>query len=65
MNDPTVKTEPSRTEGDVNLSRHRRRFTETHVNAQTDAVLQADADCFVHQSFSGTGVNALGGCEGI
>ena len=65
MNDPHPKTEPSRTEGDVNLSPHRRRFLETHIDPQTDAVLRADARCFLHQSLSTPCLNVLGGCQGI
>ncbi len=65
MNPSSSENDPSRTEGDVNLSSHRRRFVETHVDAETGAVLRADARCFLHQSLSTPCLNVLEGCEGI
>ncbi len=65
MSDQSDASAPSRTEGDVNLSRHRDHFTRTHINASTAAVLRADAECFLHQSLSTPCLNVLDGCEGI
>jgi 4-aminobutyrate aminotransferase len=52
-------------EGDVNLSPLRREFEAAHVHAKTRALLDADAEVFLHQSLSTPCLNALAGCEGI
>ncbi|NDP42587.1 MAG: aspartate aminotransferase family protein [Aromatoleum sp.] len=52
-------------EGDVNLSPRRRAFETGHVHAATRALLDADADVFLHQSLSTPCFNALASCDGI
>lgn len=64
-----MKTTPppsdSSAEGDVNLSPLRRAFEAEHLNAATRALLDADADSFLHQSLSTPCFNALASCDGI
>jgi 4-aminobutyrate aminotransferase len=52
-------------EGDTNLSPQRRDFEARHVNAQTRALLDADADVFLRQSLSTPCLDALESCDGI
>ena len=52
-------------EGDVNTSPLRREFEAAHVHARTRALLDADADVFLHQSLSTPCFNALASCDGI
>jgi 4-aminobutyrate aminotransferase len=52
-------------EGDVNLSPLRREFEAAHIHAPTRALLDADADAFLHQSLSTPCFNALAACDGI
>ncbi|MEP7182697.1 MAG: aspartate aminotransferase family protein [Betaproteobacteria bacterium] len=52
-------------EGDINLSPRRRAFEAAHVHAPTRALLDADADSFLHQSLSTPCFNALAAAEGI
>jgi len=56
---------PLRTEGDVNLSAHRRAWHERHLDAATHTLLDADSEVFLHQSLSTPCLNVLTGCEGI
>jgi 4-aminobutyrate aminotransferase len=64
-----VPNEPSpgdaAAEGDVNLTPLRRAFEATHVHGATRALLDADAEVFLHQSLSTPCFNALAECEGI
>jgi 4-aminobutyrate aminotransferase len=53
------------TEGDVNTTPLRRAFEVAHVHAATRALLDADADVFLHQSLSTPCFNALASCNGI
>jgi len=52
-------------EGDINLSPARRAFEAAHVGGRTRALLDADADVFLHQSLSTPCFDALAACEGI
>ena len=52
-------------EGDTNLSPLRSAFESAHVHDETRALLDADADVFLHQSLSTPCFNALTSCEGI
>ncbi len=52
-------------EGDVNLSPLRRAFEARHAHAATRALLDNDAEVFLHQSLSTPCFNALVACEGI
>jgi 4-aminobutyrate aminotransferase len=56
---------PLRTESDVNFSDHRRAWQDRHLDTTTRALLDADAEYFLHQSLSTPCLNALTGCEGI
>ena len=64
MNDPRPLADAS-AEGDVNTSPLRREFEDAHVHARTRALLDADADVFLHQSLSTPCFNALACCDGI
>ncbi len=52
-------------EGDVNSTPLRRAFEAAHVHAATRALLDADAEVFLHQSLSTPCFNALASCDGI
>jgi 4-aminobutyrate aminotransferase len=49
----------------VNLSPARRAFEAAHVRGRTRALLDADADVFLHQSLSTPCFDALSSCDGI
>ena len=49
----------------MNLSPLRRAFEAAHIHAPTRALLDADADAFLHQSLSTPCFNALAACDGI
>ena len=52
-------------EGDVNVSPQREAWQRAHVGARTRALLDRDADAFLHQSLSTPCINALAESEGI
>jgi 4-aminobutyrate aminotransferase len=56
---------PERAEGDINLSPRRRQWSEQHLDDATRAILDEDAELFLHQSLSTPCLNALQGSEGI
>ena len=56
---------PERAEGDINLSPRRREWAEAHLDDATQAILDEDAQLFLHQSLSTPCLNALQGSEGI
>jgi len=56
-------TKPRLTEGDVNLSPNRQRWIDT-LSGKTRAMLDADAEVFLHQSLSTPCLDALSGCGG-
>lgn len=56
---------PDRSEGDINLGDQRRRWQGDHIGAAARAVLDADADAFIHQSLSTPCLNVLRGAHGI
>jgi (R)-1-hydroxy-2-aminoethylphosphonate ammonia-lyase len=62
MND---KTNPDRSEGDVNLSPRRRRWESEHLGPATRTLLAEDAKHFLHQSLSTPCFNALKSASGI
>jgi 4-aminobutyrate aminotransferase len=53
-----------RSEGDLNLSRHRRAWAAEHLDHSARALLDEDARYFFHQSLSTPCLNAIVGCEG-
>jgi 4-aminobutyrate aminotransferase len=63
--DATHLGEVSRTEGDVNISTHRRHWAAEHVHAETAEWLARDSGAFLHQSLSTPCLNAVRGAEGI
>ena len=65
MSDHTPPIVDLAAEGDVNLSPLRHAFEAEHVHAATRALLDADADAFLHQSLSTPCFNALASCDGI
>jgi len=54
-----------RSEGDVNLSDHRVRWQAAAIDAETRAVLEADARYFFRQALSTPCLNVLRACDGI
>ncbi|MBL9129264.1 MAG: aspartate aminotransferase family protein [Verrucomicrobiales bacterium] len=53
-----------RSEGDLNLSPLRTTWAESHLDAETRALVEEDAALFLHQSLSTPCLNALRGCSG-
>lgn len=53
-----------RSEGDLNLSPHRRAWADGNLEAETQRMLDDDAKYFLHQSLSTPCLNALGSCQG-
>ncbi len=51
-------------EGDSNLSPHRRHWETTAIDAETREWLARDARAFIHQSLSTPCLNVLSGCHG-
>ena len=56
---------PERAEGDVNLSPRRQQWSQQYLDAATRAILDEDAELFIHQSLSTPCLNALQGSDGI
>ena len=56
---------PAQSEGESNLTALRRRWAETSAHGKTDALLDADARHFLHQSVSTPCLSALRRAEGI
>jgi 4-aminobutyrate aminotransferase len=56
---------PYRSEGDVNISKKRIRWQETHINSASRALLDEDANYFLKQSLSTPCLNTLSKCDGI
>ena len=54
-----------RTEGDVNLSAHRRDWQQANVDDATRETLARDSAVFLHQSLSTPCLSELTGCNGI
>ena len=64
MND--LKPEPPEpAEGDINLSPRRQQWSAEHLDDATRAILDEDAELFIHQSLSTPCLNALQGSNGI
>ena len=66
MNDPTAPVrnlDRLRSEGDLNLSPHRRAWAAENISAATRRLLEEDARYFLHQSLSTPCLNALKSCR--
>jgi 4-aminobutyrate aminotransferase len=61
---PTHSLDRLRSEGDVNISPNRKQWAASHLGAETQATLAADADHFLHQSLSTPCLNVLRHAEG-
>ncbi len=55
----------SQSEGDVNLSLRRRQWQAANLDDETRALLEEDAQYFMHQSLSTPCLNVLRACDGI
>jgi 4-aminobutyrate aminotransferase len=55
----------SRSEGDVNTSRHRKAWLEDHIDGSTRELLARDEKVFIRQSLSTPCLNALESVDGI
>ena len=53
-----------RSEGDINLSDHRKGWAAENISKETQQWLEEDAKYFLHQSLSTPCLNVLAGCEG-
>lgn len=53
-----------KSEGDLNISPHRAAWSQQHVGVEAQAILQADAKYFLHQSLSTPCLNVLQGSQG-
>jgi 4-aminobutyrate aminotransferase len=62
---PRARLVPDTAEGDVNLSPLRRAWERDHVRGSTRALLDRDADAYLHQSLSTPCFDALVEAEGI
>ena len=56
--------DPFRSEGDLNLSPHRRAWAGENISPATQRTLDEDAGYFLHQSLSTPCLNALESCQG-
>jgi 4-aminobutyrate aminotransferase len=67
VNKPNKEPDVSgfKSEGDLNLSPHRKRWLANNINAETKALLDEDARYFLHQSLSTPCLNVFKSCEGI
>ena len=54
-----------RSEGDINISPRREAWQREHLDADTRALLDADARCFLKQSLSTPCLNTMESCDGI
>jgi 4-aminobutyrate aminotransferase len=59
------KLESLQSEGDLNISPHRKDWVEKHIDAETQRWLELDAKYFLRQSLSTPCLNVLSHCEGI
>lgn len=55
----------NRTEGDINISTARKEWYAAIADTQTTQYLDADAECFLHQSMSTPCLDVLESCDGI
>ena len=53
-----------RVEGDVSLSPYRQAWSESHLDAETQRLLEEDAHWFVHQALSTPCLNVLRAANG-
>src|SRR5262245_8953298 len=65
MNPGVPHLERLKTEGDLNLSPHRRRWADENIAGQTAEWIDRDAGAFLHQSLSTPCLNVLSEAEGI
>jgi 4-aminobutyrate aminotransferase len=52
------------TEGDLNLSHHRRQWADENLDGPTRRLLEEDAQCFLHQSLSTPCLNVIQSAQG-
>jgi len=64
MPDSSPNLEHLKSEGDLNLSSRRAAWQQRHNSPETMALLEADAQCFLHQSLSTPCLNVLKGAQG-
>ena len=67
MNSPDQQPDVSafKSEGDLNLSPHRKQWLADNISAETRAWLEEDAKYFLHQSLSTPCLNVFRSCDGI
>ena len=59
------KLDNLQSEGDLNITPHRREWVKKHIDSETQRWLDLDAKYFLHQSLSTPCLNVLSHCEGI
>lgn len=64
MTDPSHDIDHLRSEGDINISPLRQKWSLHHIDEETQKVLQEDNEVFLHQSLSTPCLNVLEKCEG-
>jgi hypothetical protein len=57
------RSDGDRSEGDINLSPARAAWTAAHIDAGTQALLDADAEVFLHQALSIPAAGGAGRCR--
>ncbi|MGZ8901359.1 MAG: aminotransferase class III-fold pyridoxal phosphate-dependent enzyme, partial [Limisphaerales bacterium] len=60
----TADIQQLKSEGDLNISSRRKSWSDSHINEETRALLDADAKYFIHQSLSTPCLNVLESCRG-
>ena len=63
MIDPSHDIDHLRSEGDINISPLRQKWSLYHIDEETQKVLQEDNEVFLHQSLSTPCLNVLEKCE--
>ena len=61
----TLDSAHLRTEGDINLSSHRKRWEQHNLSEAARTVIENDADHFMRQSLSTPCMNVAASCEGV
>src|SRR5262245_14431635 len=64
MTDQRTALDQLKSEGDINLSPLRTKWSGENINEETRRLLEEDAKYFIHQSLSTPCLNVLTGCRG-
>ncbi|HEY3853521.1 MAG TPA: aspartate aminotransferase family protein [Verrucomicrobiae bacterium] len=64
MSDTNKSLEGLKTEGDINLSPHRNKWSADNIHAKTRQTLESDSEVFLHQSLSTPCLNVIKSASG-